>query len=66
MEKETTKFISHLEFEMKKQGLNNFQLSIKVGVSNTTIDRLFQLKSKPNLDLVIKIMKELNIKKISI
>lgn len=66
MEEETIKFISILENQMKKQELNNYQLSQKVGVPNSTIDRLFQLKSKPNLDLVIKIMKELKVKKLSI
>lgn len=66
MENETIKFISKLELEMKNQGINNYNLSIKLGVPNSTIDRLFQLKSKPNLDLIIKIMKELNIKEISI
>lgn len=66
MEEETIKFISHLESEMKSQGINNYNLSIKIGVPNSTIDRLFQLKSKPNLDLIIKIMKVLNIKEVSI
>ena len=66
MEYETIKFIYKLESEMKNQGINNYNLSIKLGVPNSTIDRLFKLQSKPNLDLVEKIMKELNIKEISI
>lgn len=66
MENETIKFISKLELEMKSQGQTPTSLSAKIGVADTTVARTFQLKNKPNLDIIIKIMKELNIKEISI
>lgn len=66
MENETIKFLSVLEAEMKKKGQTPTGLSVKIGVADTTIARTFQLKNKPNLDLIIKIMKELKVKEISI
>lgn len=66
MEQETINFISVLESEMKKQGHTYFSLGKAVGAEHTTLSRMLQLKTKPNLDLVIKIMKVLKIKKISI
>ena len=66
MENETIKFISFLESEMKKQGQTPTSLSAKIGVADTTVARTFQLKNKPNLDLVVKIMKVLEVKEITI
>lgn len=59
MEKETVHLIETLKEAAKSKGFSNYRLALSVGVPNSTIDRLFQLKNVPNLDLIIKIVKVL-------
>ena len=66
MEKETIEFLKELENKMISNGFNTLSLSNKIGVSDTTIGRMFRLESKPNFDLIVKVMKELDIKSISV
>lgn len=66
MEKETIEFLKELENKMISNGFNTLSLSNKIGVSDTTIGRMFKLESKPNFDLIVKVMKELDIKSISV
>ncbi|RRT94153.1 helix-turn-helix domain-containing protein [Empedobacter falsenii] len=57
----TKKIILKLKEEFEKSNSSARSLGSAVGVSHTTITRMFSFETIPNFDIVVKISKELNV-----
>ncbi|WP_314060214.1 helix-turn-helix transcriptional regulator [Empedobacter brevis] len=61
MDDQTKKIILSLKKSFESKGKSARSLAEEIGSSHTTITRMFNFESVPNLDIVVKIARELNV-----
>lgn len=61
MDDQTKKIILKLKKTFESTGKSARSLADEIGSSHTTITRMFSFESIPNLDIVVKVARQLNV-----